>query len=174
MENDIEVIIQLVASLIGLGMMLFPFVLFFIYVFYQNGKRKKMRERTWNIYQNMIGNNHAVPVRYCSEPRFKSWWKIFPWEGTGWLVPANGVVTFVGEHLNGSPLNVQFAPVSSRVNWLGKCPWPNGAVSWFMFDRSGEKHYFTSETGAFILGSNNSTRAAFDQSTIAFQNAQLS
>jgi len=174
MESNVEVIVQLIGSLLLLGMMILPFLVFFIYVFYQNSKRKKIRERTSQAYQHMIGNNHVVPVRYCSEPRFKSWWKIFPWEGTGLLVPANGVVTFVGEHLNGSPLNLQFAPANCRVSWLGKCPWPNGAVSWFMFDRTGDKHYFTSETGAFILGSNNSTKAAFDQSTIAFQNAQLS
>lgn len=168
MSNGIETIIELVVLLIFLGMMLFPFLLFFVYVFYQNGKRKRIRERTQNAYLQVIGTSKPVPVRYCSEPRFKSWFKIFPWDGTGLLVPAQGVVTFVGEKLDGTPLNFQFGGASSRIAWLGKCPWPNGAVSWFTFEAQGEKHYFTSETGAFIFGSHNSTRAAFDESQTSF------
>jgi hypothetical protein len=172
MNDGLEAIIELVAVLIFLGMMLFPFLLFFIYVFYQNSKRKGIRERTQNAYTHMIGNNRTLPVRYASEPRFRLWWKIFPWEGTGLLVAANGVVTFVGEKNNGTPLNLQFGSNTSSLLWLGKCPFPNGAVSWFAFYSRGEKHYFTSETGAFVFGSQNSTRAAFDEAQASFRFAQ--
>ncbi len=144
--------------------MFVPFLLFFVYVFYQNSKRKKIRERTRQAFGLLIGDNHAVPVRYCSERHFKSWLKIFPWEGAGLIVPGNGVVTFVGEKLNGAPLNLQFGSSDSAVTWLGKCPFPNGAVSFFSFDRRGEKHYFTSETGVFVFGSQRSSQAAFDES----------
>jgi hypothetical protein len=51
---------------------------------------------------------------------------------------------------------------------LGKCPFPNGAVSVFCFDMRGEKHYFTSETGVFVFGSHKSTKAAFDESQRSF------
>jgi hypothetical protein len=112
----------------------------------------------------LIGNNQAIAVRYASEPRFRSWIKIFPWEGTGLIVPSCGGVTFVGEKLNGTPLNYQFVRGASLIQWLGKCPWPNGAVSWFLIDAQGQKHYFTSETGPFVFGSNNSTRSAHDDS----------
>ena len=162
MQDNLNAIVEIIAFLIFLGMLLFPFVLFILYVFYQNSKRKRIRQRTTSSNALMIGNNRTVPVRYASEPRFRSWWKVFPWEGAGLLVPANGVVTFVGEQLNGSPVNLQFAHNLSQLTWLGKCPWPNGAVSWFVLETLGHKHYFTSETGAFVFGSDNSTRAAFD------------
>lgn len=168
MNDNTETIIEIIVLLIFIGMMLFPFLLFFIYVFYQNSKRKKIRERTQNAYKQLIGTSPTLPVRYCTERQFKSWLKIFPWEATGLLVPGNGVVTFVGEKLNGTPLNLQFGRADSTLSWLGKCPWPNGAVSWFVFDTRGEKHYFTSETGPFVFGSNNSTKAAFDESQKSF------
>ena len=163
-QNGLETIIALLTVLFFLGVFLIPFIAFFIYVFFQNSKRKSIRARAQAQYGHMIGSSIAVPVRYCSEPRFKTWFKIFPWEGAGLLVPSNGVVTFVGEKNNGTPLNVQFARDSSVVQWLGKCPWPNGAVSWFSVDTQGQKHYFTSETGAFVFGSDKSTREAYDQS----------
>ena len=163
-SNDVEAIIQIVVILALLGMFLFPFLLFFIYVFYQNSKRKRIRERARNAYAHMIGNGKAMPVRYASEPRFKLWFKIFPWEGTGLLVPAPGCITFVGEKLNGVPLNLQFVPGQSNISWLGKCPWPNGAVSWFAFDVQGLKHYFSSETGPFVFGSHGSTKSAYEES----------
>ena len=174
MSNDLETIIEIVVLLVVLGMMLVPFIAFFGYVIYQNGKRKRIREQVQKAYGHMIGNSTALPVRYASERHFRSWIKIFPWQGTGLLVPSKGVVTFVGEQLNGTPLNLQFSPGDSTVSWLGKCPFPNGAVSWFVFDLKGEKHYFTSETGIFVFGSKNSTRSAFDEShnSFALQNAR--
>ncbi|HEV8368545.1 MAG TPA: hypothetical protein VGQ39_11395 [Pyrinomonadaceae bacterium] len=60
MSDSIDAIIQLVTLLILLGMMLFPFLLFFIYVFYQNSKRKGIRLRTHNAYTYMIGNNRTL------------------------------------------------------------------------------------------------------------------
>ena len=164
MENGVESLVAIIALLFFLGLMLVPFVAFFIYVFFQNSKRKNIRTRAQTQYGHVIGNSNAAPVRYCSEPRFRTWFKIFPWEGAGLLVSANGVVTFVGEKNDGTPLNLQFARDSSVLQWMGKCPWPNGAVSWFSIDTQGQKHYFTSETGPFVFGSNKSTREAFDQS----------
>ena len=158
--------------LMFLGILLTPFLVFVVYVFFQNGKRKRIRARIATSYGQMIGNSRTVPVRYASEPRFRSWWKVFPWEGAGMLVPAPGVVTFVGEQLNGAPINLQFAPNATQAIWLGKCPWPNGAVSWFALETQGQKHYFTSETGPFVFGSNNSTRAAFDHCSSSLASGQ--
>jgi hypothetical protein len=171
MRDNFDLIVEIIALLIFLGILLIPFFLFIVYVFYQNSKRKHIRQRTAASYAHMMGNYRTVPVRYASEPRFRSWWKVFPWEGAGLLVPGNGVVTFVGEHLNGSTLNLQFAHNASQVTWLGKCPWPNGAVSWFALETQGHKHYFTSETGAFVFGSHNSTKAAFDDCSNSFASA---
>lgn len=168
MDNDVEFIIQLIFILFLVGVFFFPVVLFFIYVFYQNSKRKRIRERTKNAYAHLLGNSQAIPVRYASQPRFNLWLKIFPWEATGLLVPSRGSVIFVGENLNGTPLNIQFAPPESTIFWLGKCPWPNGAVSWFAFEAHGVKHYFSSETGPFVFGSNSSTKTAYEQAHRSF------
>jgi len=168
MNNDVETIIQIVFLLFLFAALLFPVLLFFIYAFYQNSKRKRIRERTRSAYAHMIGDGRAIPVRYASEPRYKLWFKIFPWEGTGLIVPAKGCVTFVGENLNGTPLNFQFVPGNATLLWLGKSPWPNGAVSWFAFEVQGLKHYFSSETGTFIFGSHNSTKTAYDESSNSF------
>ncbi len=110
----------------------------------------------------MVDNQPWFPVRYASAPRFKAWFKIFPWEGAGIVVITRATVLFLGETLSGTSLNLQFAAANTRINWLGKCPWPNGAVSWFEFDVTNEKHYFSSETGAFVFGSNKSTKAIYD------------
>ena len=168
MSDDIQTVVEIVILLFFVGLMFIPFALFLGYVFYQNGKRKKIRERNRQAFAQVIGNNHTIPVRYCSDQHFRSWIKIFPWEGTGLIVPGNGVVTFVGEKLNGVPLNFQFGQGDSTVSWLGKCPFPNGAVSFFTFDTRGQKHYFTSETGVFVFGSHKSTKAAFDESQRSF------
>jgi hypothetical protein len=97
MENGIDTIVSIVAALLLLGLLLVPFLAFIAYVFLQNSKRKSIRKRALAQYGHVTGLNHSIPVRYASEPRFRAFFKIFPWEGAGLLVPANGVVTFVGE-----------------------------------------------------------------------------
>jgi hypothetical protein len=168
MQDNVDTILEIIGLLVFLGILLIPFLVFITYVFFQNAKRKRIRARIATSYSQLIGNSRTVPVRYASQPRFRSWWKVFPWEGAGVLVPANGVVTFVGEQLNGAAINLQFASNATQATWLGKCPWPNGAVSWFALETQGQKHYFTSETGPFVFGSNNSTRAAFDDCSSSF------
>src|SRR6476659_3554493 len=148
--SDLETLITALGLLFLLGIVCMPFVAFFIYVFYQNAKRKRIRERILAAQAGMIGNRRWFPVRYASAPRFKSWFKIFPWEGAGVIVMDPAAIVFLGETLGGTGLNYQFAPANSHLNWLGKCPWPNGPVSWFEFEMPDVKHYFSSETGAFI------------------------
>jgi len=167
-SNDAETIVSIIILLFVLAICLFPFVLFFCYVFFQNSKRKRIRQRLLATQQQLVSNQRWFPARYASEPRFKSWFKIFPWEGAGILVVAPGSVTFLGETNSGIPVNMQFAPGNSTVNWIGKTPFPNGAVSWFDFTTASGKHYFSSETGAFVFGSNRSTRELFDQASNSF------
>ena len=102
------------------------------------------------------------------QQRFDSFFKILPWEGAGIFVVAPGSVLYLGEMLNGTPVTLQFAPGNSRLNWLGKCPWPNGAVSWLRFDTADQKHYFSSETGIMIFGSHGSTKAIYDEANKNF------
>ena len=82
------------------------------------------------------------------------------------IVP--GSTLFLGEMQNGSSVMLQLAPGNSKLNWLGKAPWPNGAVSWFYFTTTTDKHYFSSETGVLVFGSHKSTRAIYDEVSNSF------
>ena len=169
MNNDDAQVIVLAIILIAILVIVFvPFLAFIGYVVYQNSKRNSIRQRLLNERQQLIGGQRWFPVRYASEPRFKSLWKIFPWEAAGIIVIVPGSVLFLGQTNSGLPLMLQFAPGNSTVTWLGKAPWPNGAVSWFYFSTASEKHYFSSETGILVFGSHRSTKAIYDEAAQSF------
>ena len=167
-NNDAQTIILVVMLLAAFGAMFLFLLLFFGYVFYQTSKRKSIKRRILAAQTQLAGNRHWLPVRYASEPRFRSWFKIFPWEGAGILLMTPGCVTFLGETNSGSAVHLQFAPGNSTLKWIGKSPFPNGAVSWFDFTTASGKHYFSSETGAFVFGSHRSTKELFDQASRSF------
>ncbi len=169
MNNDsIQSLVTLIIVLAVLLLAFSPVLAIFIYVFYQNSKRKKIQARVLSARRDIIGDKRWLPVRYASEARFNFWFKIFPWEGAGVIVMAAGSVVFLGETLSGKPLMLQFSPGNSRLHWLGKCPWPNGAVSWLRFDTADGKHYFSSETGLLVFGSHRSTKAIYDEANQYF------
>jgi hypothetical protein len=170
-NNSMQTIVTIVIALLVLAVALTPLIALLIYVFYQNSKRKKIRARILSARRDVIGSKRWLPARYASEPRFNSWFKIFPWEGAGIMVIVTGSVLFLGETLSGTPLTLQFSPGNSRINWLGKCPWPNGAISWLRFDTASEKHYFSSETGPLVFGSHKSTKALYDEANTYFGGA---
>ena len=170
MDNEsAQIILLSVVLIIIMGAVFVPVIAFYIYAFYQKSKRNSIRERALTERQQLIGNNVWFPVRYASELRFKAIFKLFPWEGAGIIVVAPGNVLFLGQTNSGSPVSLQFSPGNSTLMWLGKAPWPNGAVSWFYFETPAMKHYFSSETGVLVFGSNKSTRAIYDQAVQNFQ-----
>jgi len=169
MNNDsLQAVFTIVVVLVLLAIAMSPVIALFAYIIFQNRKRRKIREWILASRREVIGNKRWLPVRYASQPRFDSWFKIFPWEGAGIMVVVTGSVLFLGETMSGTPLTLQFAPGNSRINWLGKCPWPNGVVSWLRFDTADQKHCFSSETGVFIFGSHNSTKAIYDEANRYF------
>jgi hypothetical protein len=170
-SHDVDAIVTIVIGLVAIAVGLIPFVAFFVYVFFQTSKRKRIRERMLSTQALLVGNHQWVPVRFASEPRFKSWFKIFPWEGAGVLVMVPGSVLFLGETNSGQAMSVQFSPVNADLQWIGKTPFPNGAVSWFHFTNAAGKQYFSSETGAFVFGSHRSTKEAFDRAVESFRAA---
>lgn len=157
--------VVLIAILVTISI---PLVLFVGYILYQKRKRDRTRETILRDRQQVIGSHRCLPVRYASELRFKSLFKIFPWEGAGILLIVAGSALFLGQSPSGSPLMLQFAPGNSTLKWLGKTPWPNGAVSWFSFTTATETHYFSSETGFLVFGSHKSTRAIYDEVSKSF------
>jgi hypothetical protein len=169
MSNDEgQAIVAVIIIFISLAAIFVPLALFFVYVFFITSKRKKIRAKMLATHQELVGSRRWLPARYASEPRFKSWFKIFPWEGAGILVLAPGSVLFLGEINSGLPVNIQFAPANSSINWIGKSPFPNGAVSWFSFTIAGHQEYFSSETGVFVFGSHRSTKELFDEAHRSF------
>ena len=167
-NNDAQAILLIVILLVCVAAIFVPLLLFFVYVFFVTSKRKKIRAKMLASHQQLVGDRRWLPVRYASEPRFNSWFKIFPWEGAGILVLAPGSVLFLGEINSGAPVNIQFAPANSSINWIGKSPFPNGAVSWFSFTIAGRQEYFSSETGAFVFGSHRSTKELFAEAHRSF------
>ena len=169
MNNDsLQTIVIIIVVMVVLAIALSPVIALWIYVLYQNSKRKKIRARILSARSELIGNKRWLPARYASEPRFNSWFKIFPWEGAGIMVIVTGSVLFLGETLSGTPVTLQFSPGNSTIHWLGKTPWPNGAISWLRFDTAAEKHYFSSETGPLVFGSHKSTKALYDEANRYF------
>jgi hypothetical protein len=168
MNEGAQTILIIVVVLMVLALAISPVIAVWVYIILQNGKRKRIRERILNSRRDMIGNHRWFPARYASQPRFDSMFKIMPWEGAGILLVVAGSVLFLGETFSGTPVVLQFAPGNSRIAWLGKCPWPNGAVSWLRFDTADQKHYFTSETGIMIFGSHGTTKAIYDEANRNF------
>jgi len=167
-SDDIQTIIGILIGLFTIAVILIPVIALWIYIILQNSKRKRIRERILAARADLIGNKRWFPARYASQQRFDSWLKILPWEGAGLIVATPGSALFIGETLSGTPLTLQFAPGNSTIHWLGKCPWPNGAVSWLRFDTADGKHYFSSETGVMIFGSHGSTKAIYDEANRNF------
>ncbi len=167
-NEDAQAVSFVIVLIIILAITFVPFALFIGCVLLQKQKRDRIRTTILRDRQQLIGTHEWFPVRYASEPRFKALFKIFPWEGAGILVIAPGSALFVGQMLSGLPVMLQFAPVNSTLNWLGKAPWPNGAVSWFYFTTGNQKHYFSSETGLLVFGSHKSTKAIYDEANKSF------
>ena len=167
-NEDAQAVLLIAFVLVCLALVFVPLVLFLVYVFFVTSKRKRIREKMLITHQQLVGTRRWLPARYASEPRFRSWFKIFPWEGAGILVLAPGSVLFLGEINSGAPVNIQFAPGNSAINWIGKSPFPNGAVSWFSFSTAKGQEYFSSETGAFIFGSHRSTKELYDEVNRSF------
>ena len=167
-DDSLKAIILIVIIVALIAMVVLPFLVIWIYILYQNSKRKKIVQRIRASRPDLIGSKRWFPARYASQSKFDSLLKFFPWDGAGIVVIVPGSVLFLGETLSGTPLTLQFSPGNSRLNWLGKCPWPNGLVSWLRFDTADQKHYFSSETGIFIFGSHDSTKAIYDEANRNF------
>ena len=170
-DGSAQAILLVIVLLLMLAAVFIPVGGFYGYAFYQKSKRNRIRETVLRDQQQLIGGHRWFPVRYASEIRFKAPFKIFPWEGAGIIVIAPGSVMFLGQTNSGTPVRLQFAPGNSRLTWLGKAPWPNGAVSWFYFETPAVKHYFSSETGILVFGSHKSTKAIYDEAAQNFQAA---
>jgi len=167
-SDDLQAIVLIVILVFILALVFVPFIAFIAYALFLKSKRERIRQRLISNHQQLVGGRQWVPVRYASESRFNSFFKIFPWEGAGILVIAAGNVLFLGETNSNGEVTLQFSPTTSQINWLGKAPFPNGAISWLYFVTQTGKHYFSSETGILVFGSHTSTKAIYEEAYKSF------
>ena len=98
-NEDLQSIVIVVVVIVLLAIALSPVIALWIYIIFQNSKRKKIRERILSSRRDVIGDKRWFPARYASQPRFDSWFKIFPWEGAGIMVVVTGSALFPGRNL---------------------------------------------------------------------------
>jgi hypothetical protein len=160
MADSLPQLLALAFVLILFCFFLLFFVGFFGYIAYQNWKRNQIRQKTLIANSTLFQGRSYFRARGASERRFNSWFKILPWDSAGLVVSSGKEVIYIGEHVSGGAVYQRFEPAHAK--WIGKAPWPNGAVSWIVAETPEGKYYLSSETGFFIVGSNKTTRALFD------------
>ena len=108
-----------------------------------------------------LASSGGTALRYCSDRRFKRWWKFFPWEGIGFLrVYADGLV-FEGHPNSGEAFKV----VSSieQLEFYGRRNWfRNGLLPWLRFKGGSQDYYLCVETGPLIFGAGSKTQRLLD------------
>ena len=130
---------------------------------YRAGKRKKVQEDIVKKKGDMLEQGRWFPVRYSSEAQFRPLLKSSLWEGTGNLFINDTRAIFFGDLDEWKNIESVFAPENSRIKWIGRNVWRYGFAFWFKIRRHYEKHYFTSETGAALRGSEKTTQEIYDE-----------
>ncbi len=151
-------LVGLISIIVILGAIFVPIFALFGYMFFNYFRRKSIQKSLLANNNQLAANSQHHFVRYSSEAKFKSFIKFFPWNGAGVLFCQKGRAIFIGKTISGKPLQMEFNPTNSRPNWQGMDILKNGVVTWMDFDTANGKHYFTSETGFFVFGSESSTR----------------
>lgn len=148
------------------GAFIVPWIIvasFFVYAFAQASERKRIQQDILKAKGALHGQAHRFPVRYATGAKFKKWFKIFPWEGAGMLFVGSDQAAFYGRLFSGRELECTFHRGDSQVRWLGKSEFfKQGASSWCVVEHLGGRHYFSSETGAFVFGSDTTTHEVYD------------
>ena len=132
-----------------------------VYAYSRAARRREIQRVSAEASADAGSSLRPFPVRYCSNKRFWSIWKFFPWEATGVLVPGPAGVTLT-TRADGRTTEVHYDTERATLDWVGCVVWPNGALFWFSIEQDGTRTYFTSETGGTVFGSKNSTRKIFE------------
>ncbi len=151
-------LVGLISIIVILGAIFVPLFSIFGYMIFNYFRRRSIQKSMLTANNALATTSRHHFVRYSSEKKFKSFIKFFPWNGAGVLFCQKGRTIFIGKTISGKPLQMEFNPTNSRPNWQGMDILKNGVVTWMDFDTANGKHYFTSETGFFVFGSESSTR----------------
>lgn len=143
-------IIALLLALAGCAGFFILFAAFLVYAFVQSRKRQRIQKELIAAAPQSDGGQN-FPVKYAGEKKFKSFFKVFPWEASGVLRLTDTAVLFQGAKSNGQPIELTFNPRQTRASYIG-IKLINGATAWFMLEQEGNRHYFTAETGVTVFG----------------------
>jgi hypothetical protein len=66
-------------------------------------------------------------------------------------------IRFTYKILSNEKKEMRFFKNEFQIKWVGDY-WPNGIIHWFVIETAKEKHYFTSETGAWAWKSAETTK----------------
>jgi len=103
----------------------------------------------------------GYPVRYCTESRFRSWWKFFPWEGIGVLKATEQGLVFEAQPNKGCAFTIN-APID-RLEFHGRGGWfKNGSLPWLSLKSEAGLHYLCVETGSLLIGADRKTKDLLD------------
>lgn len=121
----------------------------------EHGKRKRGYERLLETLSD--SEQLCFQIRYATAARHKRFWKLLPWDSSGLLILQEGG-TVIYRYLNSmeSREEMLFKLPEDQLRFEGESM-ANGATIWFSFAKDGVVHYFTSETGAFMVNSGSTT-----------------
>ena len=140
-------------------------ILFLFFAVPNAKKRKQIQNDIVNENRDLFATGIWFRVCYCSETRLKKIWTFFLWEATGILFIDNQHAVFIGNYLSGIKVKKEFNKENSSIDWIGMVSsrWNWSWLSWLLINSSGENHYFTSETGSLIFGSEPTTANIYDK-----------
>lgn len=156
---------SLATLLVVLSVLLGPVYLSIFYVaIYFAAKR---REHAYKRLERRLANTDEAPqilrARYCSEARFRRFWKCFPWEAIGVLTVRGDQIAFVSEMTSGEQIGFVLPRGANTIEFVGTNFWRNGLASWIRIRGAGGEHFFTPETGVFVFGSESKCRELYDR-----------
>lgn len=162
MGEGLAFLLMAVAIFLMIILLIIPLVLVIVYAVSMTTDRKKLYNKLKSNNQELLSQGDWYPVRYSSEKKFHSWFKIFPWETAGILYIGNDKIIFLSEIFSYKQIEIELNPEDARVKWLGR-RFINGATSWLELATSVQKHYFSSETGALVFGSKSTTKEIYQR-----------
>ncbi len=157
------IVVVMAPAIVMICMSLPVFICMIGYFITEKGKRARAYDQLIQDLPSETNAEDCVPVRYASAARFASWLKFFPWELCGVLVFHESGVAFRASFAAWRNISLDFDPATTTVEWNGRTFMRNGALSWAVVSMDGEKHYFSTETGATVFGSRRSTRELYER-----------
>lgn len=129
-----------------------------LYMRWKTQRERQTQEAILRQNADRLKHGAWFRVRHASKSRFDTVWKLVPWDAAGILLVEADAVTLYRHKASGHTEELVFTPDNTRAEWIDTRLWPNGKLKWFMLNRDGQQHYFTSDTGMTTSNSDPSSR----------------